>query len=370
MPCTVWVAKDTFGNLMIKIENLNIHLGEFDLREIHLRIREGEYFVLLGPTGAGKSVLLECLAGINRPDSGRVFIDGQDVARLYPEERNIGYVPQDYALFPNMTVEQNLAYGLRARGTARSDIREKVASMMKELGITHLQNRLPLFLSGGEKQRVALGRALITQPRILLLDEPLSALDENLRAQLAHELRRVQRDLRRAFLHVCHSFEEASFVADRIAIMRQGRIEQVGTIQEILTRPSSLFIAEFTRTRNLQEGVAEAVNGGCRIRTSTGSILLSEAQAVEGPVIFGIRPEEMDLLPAGEAGGNENYLKARVVQVRFRPSFLEVELDAGFPLIAYHPWSKGSSGRIAEGDAVRIHARPEAVLVFPKNRAS
>lgn len=354
---------------MIQIDNVSIHLGEFDLRNIRLQIHEGEYFVLLGPTGAGKSVLLECIAGIYAPDSGRVLIGGQDVTRLYPEERNVGYVPQDYALFPNMTVQQNLAYGLKARKRNPPDIREKVAAMMEELGIVHLQNRLPLFLSGGEKQRVALGRALITQPGILLLDEPLSALDENLRAQLAQELRRVQRDLHRAFLHVCHSFEEASFVADRIAIMRQGRIEQVGTIQEILTQPSSLFIAEFTRTRNFQEGVAEAVNGKCRIRTPAGSILHSEAGAVEGPVIFGIRPEELDLLPAGEAGGNENHLKARVVQVRFRPSFLEVELDAGFPLIAYHPWNKGSSGRIAEGDEVRIHVRPEAVLVFQKKPA-
>ncbi len=354
---------------MIQIEGLNIHLGEFHLQDIHLQINEGEYFVLLGPTGAGKSVLLECIAGIYAPDSGSIGINGQDVTRRYPEERNVGYVPQDYALFPNMTVRQNLGYGLKARKKPSSDIQVKVAAMMDQLGIAHLQNRLPLFLSGGEKQRVALGRALITQPGILLLDEPLSALDENLRSQLAIELRKIQRDLNRAFLHVCHSFDEASFVADRIAIMRQGIIEQVGTIQEILTNPSSLFIAEFTRTRNLHEGIAEAIHGGRRIRTSSGSILYSKDKALEGPVTFGIRPEEIELATEDSGSGDGNHLKARVAQIRFRPSYLEVELDAGFPLIAYHPWHRESSRRIAEGDELWIHIRPEAVLVFSRNSA-
>lgn len=351
---------------MIQIKGLNIDLGEFHLNDINLQINEGEYFVLLGPTGAGKSVLLECIAGIYKPDSGTVCINGQDVTRHYPEERNVGYVPQDYALFPNMTVRQNLGYGLKARKEVASVIQEKAGAMMDHLGITHLHNRLPQFLSGGEKQRVALGRALITQPGILLLDEPLSALDENLRSKLAQELRKIQKDLNRAFLHVCHSFDEASFVADRIAIMRQGVIEQVGTIQEILTKPSSLFIAEFTRMRNFHEGVAEAVSGGCRIKTSSGSIVHSTDRVFEGPVIFGIRPEEIALVPENGGSRDGNHLKARVVQIRFRPSYLEVELDAGFPIIAYHPWHGDSSCQVAEGADLRICFHPEAVRVFPK----
>ena len=352
---------------MIKIEALNIRLGEFNLRNINLSIDEGEYLVLLGPTGAGKSVLLECIAGIYTPDSGSICINGQDVTSRFPEERNVGYVPQDYALFPNMTVRQNLGYGLKVRKRSSSDIRENVDAMMEQLGITHLQDRLPLFLSGGEKQRVALGRALITKPGILLLDEPLSALDENLRSQLARELRRIQRDAHRTFLHVCHSFDEASYVADRIAVMRQGIIEQVGTIQEILTKPSGLFIAEFTRMQNFHEGIAEAVNGGCRITTSSGTIVYSTTAAFEGPVTFGIRPEEIVMTFENSGLMDGNHLNAKITRIQFRPSNLEVELDAGFPLTAYHPWNSDTSRHIVEGEDLRIRIRPEAVMVFPKN---
>jgi ABC-type Fe3+/spermidine/putrescine transport system ATPase subunit len=352
---------------MIQIEKLDIRLGEFNLRNINLKIDDKEYFVLLGPTGAGKSVLLECIAGIYAPDSGNVRINGRDVTRHAPEERNMGYVPQDYALFPNMTVRQNLGYGLKARKTPAPDIQTKVSTMMDQLGIAHLEHRLPLNLSGGEKQRVALGRALITDPGILLLDEPLSALDENLRSQLAVELRKIQQGLNRAFLHVCHSFDEASMVADRIAIMRQGAIAQVGTIREILTKPSGLFIAEFTRTRNFQEGIAEKTTAGCRIKTASGLVLCSTTAAVEGPVTFGIRPEEI-VLKADNSGSEQvNFLKARVGRILYRPSNLEVELDAGFPLIAYHPWNSDCSRHVAEGDELWVRIRPEAVMAFSKS---
>lgn len=355
---------------MIRIEKLNIRLGEFNLRDINLQISEGEYFVLLGPTGAGKSVLLECIAGIYKQDSGSMLIGGREVTRRDPEERNLGYVPQDYALFPNMTVGQNLGYGLKARKTAAPEIQAKVSAMMDRLGISHLERRMPLNLSGGEKQRVALGRALITQPGFLLLDEPLSALDENLRSQLAEDLLQIQRDSHRTFLHVCHSFDEASFVADRIAVMRQGIIEQVGTLKEMLAKPSSLFIAEFTRMRNFQEGIAEIKNGVCKIKISSGLVLESANTTLEGPVVFGIRPEEIAVSYDTSNAKNANHLKAKAVRLRFRPSYLEVELDAGFPLIAYCQRNDDFSKRVAEGDDLWIRILPEAVVVFPKNNGA
>jgi ABC-type Fe3+/spermidine/putrescine transport system ATPase subunit len=352
---------------MIRIDNLNIHLGEFDLRNINIQIIEGEYLVLLGPTGAGKSVLLECIAGIYRQNSGSIHINGRDVTGRYPEERNVGYVPQDYALFPNMTVRQNLGYGLKVRKWSMADIREKVDAMMRQLGIAHLENRLPLFLSGGEKQRTALGRALITDPGVLLLDEPLSALDENLRSQLVRELKKVQQDSHRTFLHVCHSFDEASYVADRIAIMRNGIIEQVGTLQEIIARPACRFIAEFTRMQNFHDGIAEIVDGGCRIRTPSGTVVHSNNKAYEGSVTFGIRPEEIAMTYEKSGAMDGNHLKAKITQIRFRPSCLEVEVDAGFSLIAYHHSSSAFSSHIAEGEDLWIYIRPEAVVVFPRN---
>ena len=343
---------------MIHIKNLSIDLGEFHLRDIDLSIREGEYMALLGPTGAGKTVLVECIVGIYHPKQGDLLIDEVDVARLYPEERNVGYVPQDYALFPNMTVAQNLAYGLKARKRPPAETNGKVEAMMKLLGIAHLDYRLPLNLSGGEKQRVALGRALITNPRILLLDEPLSALDENLRSELAAELRRVQRMLHGTFLHVCHSFEEAADVADRVAIMNDGRLVQVDTIDELLARPANLFIAQFTRTRNFLDGVAEPAGDGCRVALDGDIVLPSSYGAFDGPVTAAVRPEDVEL--------GHGSLRATVTAVRLKPTCAEIELDAGVPLIA-HDRRPAGDHPLAPGDEVTLHIRPEAVKLFPRD---
>ena len=232
---------------MIEIRDLNITLGEFDLRDVSLEIRSGEYLVLLGPTGAGKSVLVECIVGIHRQRSGSILVGDADITPLLIEERNIGYVPQDYALFPNLTVFENIAYGLRARKWPKAEVEGEVEAMMQMLDVSHLAHRLPLNLSGGEKQRVALGRALVTKPQILLLDEPLSALDENTRYDLAMELRRIHKAVGGTFLHVCHNFQEASDLADRVAIMNSGRIVQVGAIDDILANPVNEFVSQFTR---------------------------------------------------------------------------------------------------------------------------
>ena len=296
---------------MILIEDLSIDLGTFHLRRVNLTIEEGEYVVLLGPTGAGKTVLIECVVGIHRPKCGRVVIDGEDVTSLYPEERTVGYVPQDYALFPNMTVFKNLAYGLRARNRPAAEIEEKVKEMMRLLGISHLHHRLPLKLSGGEKQRVALGRALITQPRVLLLDEPLAALDENLRSELAAELRGIQRTLGGTFLHVCHNFEEAADVADRIVLINDGRIIQIGTIEDILRHPVNLFVARFTRTRNLLTGTAQRDGSGCRVTLADGLTLASSSGPFEGPVTVAVRPEDIELTTRDVPAGNTGVFQAR-----------------------------------------------------------
>ena len=349
---------------MIRIEGLSIDLGEFHLRDIDLSIREGEYMVVLGPTGAGKTVLVECLVGIYRPGSGRMLIDDHDVTALYPEERNVGFVPQDYALFPNMNVRRNLAYGLKARRRPAAEIQGKVEAMMDLLGIAHLDYRMPLNLSGGEKQRVALGRALITEPRILLLDEPLAALDENLRSELAAELREVQRRLGGTFLHVCHSFEETVDVADRVAIMNEGTIAQTGTIDEILARPASLFIARFTRTRNLLDGQAEAAGDGCRVRFDGGLALASSYGRFDGPVTAGIRPEDLEVL-GPDAASADGCLKASVAAVRPRPTCTEIHLDAGIPLVAIEALGKPAAAH-AIGDDVALRIPPEAVKVFPR----
>jgi ABC-type Fe3+/spermidine/putrescine transport system ATPase subunit len=238
-------------NSIVDISNVSCRLGDFYLDSINLQIYENEYLVLLGPTGAGKTVLLESLLGLNLPSEGSITLDGTDVTRFLPEERAIGYIPQDYALFPNMTVAENIGYGPSVRKYEKKRIAEKVSSLMNMLEISHLASRYPTSLSGGEKQRVAVGRALAVEPKVLLLDEPLSALDETRRSELAAEFKAIQRQSGATFVHVCHNLDEACEVADRVAIMAQGKIVQIGTVDEVLYRPECEFVARFTGSVNV-----------------------------------------------------------------------------------------------------------------------
>ncbi len=347
---------------MIEISDLSVDLEEFHLRHIDLAIQDGEYVVLLGPTGAGKTVLLECIVGLHRQHQGEVRIDGGDVTRLFPEERNVGYVPQDYALFPNMTVAENLAYGLKAKRMPRAQLTAKVDAMLTRLGLCALAGRFPLNLSGGEKQRVALGRALLTEPHILLLDEPLSALDESTRCGLASQLRELQRSLKGTFLHVCHNLEEALEVADRIAIMKDGRLVQVGTAEEIIQRPASLFTAQFTRTRNLLNGDAEPTESGSLVQLDRGPRIRS-AVRMAGPVVAACRPESIRLVVGDSNDSDDNQLHGKLVRCTPRLAHLEVEVNVGPGLIVY--LSHGVFPQLQVGAEVRVELPPAAVRLFP-----
>jgi ABC-type Fe3+/spermidine/putrescine transport system ATPase subunit len=255
---------------MIEIRALSLHIGDFHLKDINLSIRDGEYFVILGPTGAGKTVLMECIAGLYRSRQGEIWLGGTEVTQLASEERNVGYVPQDYVLFPFLNVAENIAFGLRHAKYSRDEIQQRVGRLTDMVGVSHLLRRDTRSLSGGEKQRVALARALAPSPRILLLDEPLSALDQRTAKSLRLELRRVHRELGLTTVHITHDLMEAMAMADRVAVIQSGRVEQVAEPEKMLFYPEGERVADFIGAPNilncdychdLGQGIMEV---GCR----------------------------------------------------------------------------------------------------------
>jgi len=250
------------------------------LDHVSLNVAPGEFFALLGPSGSGKTTCLRLIAGFDRPDSGRILLDGEDVTDVPPYDRNLNTVFQDYALFPHMTVAENVAYGPRVRGVAASERRRRAAEMLELVRLGGYGDRRPAQLSGGQRQRVALARALINRPKVLLLDEPLGALDLKLREEMQGELKGLQQRLGITFVFVTHDQGEALSMADRVAVFSQGRVEQLDTPRSLYARPRTAFVAAFV-------GSANVIEGGAAER------LTGLAQP------FAIRPELIELLPAG-----------------------------------------------------------------------
>jgi molybdate/tungstate transport system ATP-binding protein len=236
---------------MISIQGLNIDLRDFHLRDINLEVVENEFFILMGPTGAGKTVLLEAIAGLVPVKSGKIHIGGRDITGLPPEKRGISIVYQDYALFPHLAVRDNITYGLHFHRIEKREAQERFAQLLDVLNLSHLEHRLPTNLSGGEKQRVSVARALMVEPKVLLLDEPLSALDPGFREEVRGTLKRLHQSSRVTFVMVTHDFAEALSLAGRAAVMNDGRIEQIGEIEDIFKRPTSTFVADFVGMKNL-----------------------------------------------------------------------------------------------------------------------
>lgn len=276
---------------MIKVSNLAVRVGDFSLREVSLDIDSGEYFIILGPTGAGKTVLLESIAGLHPVSGGVITVDGRDITNLQPERRALGMVYQDHVLFPHLSVWENVAFGLRSTGCPRRDMGPRVDKMARLMNIDHLLHRKPPGLSGGERQRVALARALATEPEVLLLDEPLSALDPEAREKMQRELAEIHRRLNVTIIHVTHDFEEALSLGDRVAVLNKGQVVQVGTPDDIMRRPNSEFVAGFALSRNLFQGTAVGAEGGALV--DIGGMRIGAQTPLRGPVHVSIRPEDI-----------------------------------------------------------------------------
>ncbi|MEI6504011.1 MAG: ABC transporter ATP-binding protein, partial [Armatimonadota bacterium] len=310
----------------LRIEEVSLRLPDCAIQDINLEVVAGEYLGVMGPTGAGKTVLLEIIAGLRQPDRGRVWLDGQDLTHTPACCRGVAYVPQDYALFPHMSVSDNIAYGLVEQHIAPSEAAPRVQQMAERLGVEHLLARRPRSLSGGEAQRVALARALVLRSPLLLLDEPLAAVDERTREELIRQLQALQREWPMSVVHVSHSFDEALAVADRLCVLHSGRVAQIGPAEEIMRRPNCEFMALFTGCENIVTGEVSRSAEGSQFRR--GELELHVDCDWQGGAQLVIRPEDIRLL-AESSSERQNTLQGRVVSSGNRGSFWKSVVEVG-----------------------------------------
>jgi molybdenum ABC transporter ATP-binding protein len=321
----------------VLVERLSLQLGAFALRDISFALAAGEIFVILGSSGAGKSLLLETLAGFHRPAHGRIVIAGRDVTDAPPEVRRIAFMFQDYALFPHLTVAQNVGFGLRFAGQGQGA--EPVDALLERLGLDHLAARKPARLSGGEKQRVALARALAMQPALFLFDEPLSALDARSRDALRSELKTFLARAGVPAIYVTHDQMEALALADKMAVMEAGALLQVGMPSDIFNAPANPAVANFVGVETVLDGTVQSVADGMArvgIAGRTLHAVANGALAAGAPVLACIRPEDVGLAKSAHPDSSvRNQFAARVAAIEASGPLFKITLDAGFPLVAY-----------------------------------
>ena len=391
-------------DILLELKNIKKSFtpGEDVLDDICLTVARGEFVTLLGSSGCGKTTTLRIVAGLEQTDSGSVWINGQDVTKLPPDKRDVNTVFQNYALFPHMNVAENIGYGLKLRKVPRGEIKKKVAQMLELVQLEGYEKRKPSELSGGQKQRVAIARALVNNPKVLLLDEPLGALDLQLRRAMQIELKHLQKKLGITFIYITHDQEEAINMSDRIAVMRDGRIEQIGTPDEIYNHPKTSYVATFVGNANILHGVAESIQGEnaivkigndkviVKLETSqqdTGDTRAKQYLAAGEKVTLAVRSENIllqetavigdtgtdhrDTVDISVSGGgldahNKNSvsgLQATVTEKNFAGGQLRVtlKLSDGTQLIASR---YGIDASVAEGQTVRCSFLPtDAVLV-------
>ena len=330
------------------------------VKDFNLSVEKGEFISLLGPSGCGKTTVLRMVAGFETPTSGGIVIDGQEVTGLKPNQRNIGMMFQAYALFPNMTVAENVAFGLKVKGVAKDRRDARVEEMLRLIGLPEMGGRYPFQLSGGQQQRVALARALAPSPRVLLLDEPLSALDAKVRVSLRNEIREIQRELGITTIFVTHDQEEALSMSDRVVVMNGGIAEQVGAPFEVYNRPSTRFVATFVGTLNVFDG---AVTGPQSVTLAGVPVTLAEpVEAGKGATVaLALRPEAVQL---GRVEGADVVLPATIEGVEFLGSIIRVRARAGGSVVALDTFNRMDAPPPAIGaeTEVSLHARDLIVL--------
>ena len=346
----------------LTIEHLEKSFGPNRVvKDFNLTIEKGEFISLLGPSGCGKTTVLRMVAGFETPTSGAIHIDGKDVVRLRPNQRSIGMVFQAYALFPNLTVAQNVGFGLKVNGTAKQEIQSRVEEMLSLIGLPDLGARYPFQLSGGQQQRVALARALAPRPQVLLLDEPLSALDAKIRVSLREEIRAIQQKLGITTIFVTHDQEEALSISDRIVVMHQGIADQVGTPFEIYNNPATRFVAGFVGTLNLME--AKVIDAEKGVTTIGGAPVILGRPLPEGKATLAARPETIRL---GRAPGKDTVLTGKITGVNFLGSVIRLRADVGGQVIHFDTFNAPGVPPPAPGTEVELSLSARDLLVIPE----
>ena len=347
------------------------YAGYVAVDNISLTIKGGEFFSLLGPSGCGKSTTLSMIGGFDEPSSGAIYLGGTDVSHLPPYKRDVNTVFQSYALFPHLTVADNVAFGLRRKGVAKAEIESRVKEMLGLVDLDRFASRKPVQLSGGQQQRVALARALVNRPKLLLLDEPLGALDMKLRKQMQLELKRIQSEVGITFLFVTHDQEEAMVMSDRLAVMAGGRIEQVGAPADVYDNPCSEFVAAFLGVSNLMPGEVTSRGNGAdtaAVKLADGTLIKVESSKLKGPatdVKIGVRPEKFHIFGLGDNAGPEwNVIEATVGEAVYLGVSHQYTVESrGGQMLTVYVQNLGTR-MLQQGETVRLAWHPEHTFVI------
>jgi spermidine/putrescine transport system ATP-binding protein len=359
----------------IRLDRVTKRFGEVTaVDDLALEIERGEFFSMLGPSGCGKTTTLRMIAGFEEVTAGTVYLGDQDVTNLPPYKRDVNTVFQNYALFPHLNVFENVAFGLRRRKVGGAELTRQVGDMLALVELPGYERRKPSQLSGGQQQRVAVARALINHPRVLLLDEPLGALDLKLRKQMQFELKRIQTNVQTTFVFVTHDQEEAMTMSDRIAVMNQGKVEQLGSPETLYERPTTRFVAGFLGVSNLLDGRVRSVDGQlAEVELGRGERIRVPAQDVVAgaDITVGVRPEKLRIAAAsgnGEAHDGRNSLEGSVTDAAYIGVSTQyaVRLDDGFDLAVYNQNmdTSGVGEQISAGERVRVTWQPQHTFVI------
>jgi spermidine/putrescine transport system ATP-binding protein len=356
----------------VRLERVSKLFGDVAaVDDLSLDIAEGEFFSMLGPSGCGKTTTLRMIGGFEEPSSGTVYLGGRDVTDLPPYRRDVNTVFQSYALFPHLDVYENVAFGLHRKKVEKKDIADRVREVMNLVDLMGFERRKPSQMSGGQQQRVALARALVNKPKVLLLDEPLGALDLKLRKQMQLELKRIQQEVGITFIYVTHDQEEAMTMSDRFAVMRHGKIEQIGAPEEVYESPATEFVAGFLGASNLLNGdLKETVDGLTSIKLDTGEVVQAKTDRIErdlGPSVrVGVRPEKITIMPDdGNPGSNRNSITGLLRMSTYIGVNYQFKVDGpdGTELTVYVQNLGAAGSQPSPGQQVRLEWLPEHTFV-------